>query len=59
MHPRNFFFSSQGGCSSYIEWYDRIFVPRVSRAWNGDGLVMYLLSLRVLAHASPASINFP
>nr|CAH7733765.1 unnamed protein product [Callosobruchus chinensis] len=34
MHLRNFFFSPQGGRSSYIkkERYDRTFVPRVCRA---------------------------
>nr|CAH7753681.1 unnamed protein product [Callosobruchus chinensis] len=38
MHPRNFFFSPQGGRSSYIrtEQYDRTFVLRLSRAWNGQ-----------------------
>nr|CAH7732244.1 unnamed protein product [Callosobruchus chinensis] len=37
MHTRNFLFSPQGGRSSYIrtERYDRTFIPRVSRAWNG------------------------
>nr|CAH7744249.1 unnamed protein product [Callosobruchus chinensis] len=37
MHPRNFFFSLQGGGSSYIK--NRTIrphlCPRVSRAWNG------------------------
>nr|CAH7726544.1 unnamed protein product [Callosobruchus chinensis] len=67
--------------------FDRTFIPRVSRAWNGlpdaiilhtsrterydrtfvlgclvpriDCLVMYVLSLQVLAYSNPASTNFP
>nr|CAH7719520.1 unnamed protein product [Callosobruchus chinensis] len=36
MRPRNFFFSSQGGCSSYIKWYDHILSP----GYLGPGMVM-------------------
>nr|CAH7735130.1 unnamed protein product [Callosobruchus chinensis] len=60
MHTRNFLFSPQGGRSSYIknERYDRTFIPRVSRAWNGlPG--MYLMSRRELDYSSLASTSFP
>nr|CAH7743609.1 unnamed protein product [Callosobruchus chinensis] len=59
MHPWNFFFSPKGGRSSYIK-NDTIAPlspgcpePRM------DCLVMYLLSLRVLAYSSATSTIFP
>nr|CAH7725380.1 unnamed protein product [Callosobruchus chinensis] len=60
MHTRNFFFSPQAVVlhTSRTERYNRTFIPRVFRAWNGlPGDV--LVELLVLAYSSPASTNFP
>nr|CAH7766835.1 unnamed protein product [Callosobruchus chinensis] len=59
MHPRNFFFSPQGGRSSYIK--NRTIRPHLCpQGFQGlECLVMYSLSLQVLAYSSPASTNFP
>nr|CAH7734240.1 unnamed protein product [Callosobruchus chinensis] len=43
--------------TSRTERYDRTFIPRVSRAWNGL-LVMYLMSRRELDYSSLASTSF-
>nr|CAH7739047.1 unnamed protein product [Callosobruchus chinensis] len=61
MHPRNFF-SPQGGRSFFIHQEPNVTTATLSPGClvpGMDCLVMYLLSLRVLAHSSPASTNFP
>nr|CAH7746562.1 unnamed protein product [Callosobruchus chinensis] len=62
MHPRNLFFSPQGGRSSYIKnrtIQQRLCPQGVQGLEWMDYLVMYLLSRLVLAYSSLASANFP
>nr|CAH7747034.1 unnamed protein product [Callosobruchus chinensis] len=61
MHTWNFFFSPQGGRSSYIK--NRTIRPHLYpqgvQGLEWYCLVMYLLSRRVLADSSLASTSFP